>query len=759
MRWTGLGLMVVMLACASGGRQALESAAPLEEVALTVRVRNREGHPVPGATLVVWRAAPAMPSRYGTTDAQGTIRLSRKPGRYVFQAQARGFVSSARTEVRLAPESEAGLDLTLTPSVPFSGHVVDTKGAPVEGAKLRLMPSSDPDLRLDLESDAQGRFVFEGVPEGPAVLRVEKEDWSLTRLEFKAPQQDLAVVLRGLGSLRIQLLDPEGKPLHDERTHIIPRASDFHRALSPERTREFLVYRHLLAGRYQVLAAYSPSEECDWWRVVDVDVLAEQSAEVTVGFEGVREVGTLQGRAVDRDGRALGDSEVAAWSGGAHDEPGFYGTCKVPTAPDGRFVLPHVLEQPRKLSLNAQGRWHWESARAPLPGEDAQVVFQPSGGSLEGRVLGPDGRPVERFRLDGSPENHPQGRYAFTTHFPQTYQWFIDADGFATALVRAEGRPDGVIAIPDVILDVGRTVQGRVVAEDGRTGVPSVEVLLLDPFELETRRWEHTRTALTDADGRYRFEHVAGRPQWLRVDATEQGTVLYELKPDEVSVDLRLAPLASLSGVVTVGARVPLANVDLDVRCRGRFDVSTSTDPTGRYSVRVPGDRECFVHLSEGAHKDELRPQPPPLAFSPQRIQLPPHTRRSLDFEARQGPAALHLRFPGPNEFLKVLLLPGAPPMPGTTPELEWLMRSGFIADWTPTGEVPEAFDVTSIWFGRSDFIYSALPLGRYTLFFVQEMNQALHVLRVPVDLKDAGMRLITADPPGQHERATFFPR
>ncbi|RKG82280.1 carboxypeptidase-like regulatory domain-containing protein [Corallococcus terminator] len=759
MRWTVLGLVVVMLACASGGRQALESAAPLEQVALTVRVRNREGHPVPGAALVVWRATPSIPSRYGTTDAQGTLRLSRKPGRYVFQAQARGFVSSALTEVRLAPESEAGLDLTLTPSVPFWGQVVDTKGAPVEGAKLRLMPSSEPGLRLDLESDAQGRFVFEGVPEGPAVLRVEKEDWSLTRLEIKAPQQELAVVLKGLGSLRIQLRDPEGKPLHEERTHILPRDPYFQRGLSPERTGEFLTYRQLTAGRYQVLAVYSPSEECDWWRVVDVDVLAEQSTEVTVGFEGVREVGSLRGRAVDRDGRALGDSEVMAWMGGDHDEPGFHGTCKVPTASDGRFILPHVLERPRALSLNAQDKQNWESERAPLPGEDAQVVFQPSGGSLEGRVLGPDGRPVERFRLDGPPRDHPQGRYGLDAFFPQTYQWIIDADGFATALVRAEGRPNEARSVPDVILETGRTVQGRVLAEDGRTGVPSLELLLADPFELENRISDPARTAITDADGRFRFEHVTRRPQVLRADAKTQGTLLYELKADEASVDLRLAPLTSLSGVVTDGAQVPLARVDVNVRCEGWFDVSTSTEDTGRYAVRVPGDRECFVHLSDGAHEDDLRPHPPPLAFSPQRIQLPPNSRQSLDFEARQGPAALHLRFPGASEFLQVFLLPGTPPLPATTPDLEALMRSGFRADWTPTGEAPEAFDFSYLWFGRSDFVYSALPLGRYTLFITQSMNGGLHVLRVPVDLKDTGTRLITAGFPSKDGKATIFPR
>nr|WP_255424396.1 carboxypeptidase-like regulatory domain-containing protein [Corallococcus sp. CA047B] len=750
------------LACASGRRQALESLEPLEEVALTVLVRTREGRPVPGAALVIWRAPTAPPSRFGTTDAQGTLRLKRRPGRYSVHAEARGFVQSARTEVRLAPESESGLELTLTPAVPFSGRVVDPKGAPVVGAMLRLMPSSDPDLWLDIESDEQGRFAFEGVPEGAAVLRVEKEDWSLTRLELTAPQQDLSVVLGGLGSLRVRVLDPQGRLLPGGDKEITREFDRYTLELFPEETGEAVVYPRLAAGRYRVRGYYSPAKGCHWSSVVEADVLPEQSTEVTVSFVGVRGVGPLKGRAVGREGRGLGDSEVSVWTERNRDELGTHGACTVDTDPDGRFVLPDPLEQPKTLLLRARGQAPWASERSPVPGEDAPVVFQSGHGGLEGRVLGPDGRPVEWFGLGGfRREHHPQGRYGIDAFFTQTYQWIIDADGFATALVRAEGRSNEVLPLPDVILDVGRSVQGRVVAEDGRTGVPSLRVMLLDPSELEDRVSSPTRTAITDADGRYRFEHVANRLQWLRVDAQEQGTVLYELKPDEASVDLQLAPLAWLSGTVTVGARVPLAGVDLNVRCEGRFDVSTSTDASGRYEVRVPGARECVVHLTDAAPKDETRPWPPPLAFSPQRIQLPPHSWRPLDFEARQGPAALHLRFPKPSEFLDAFLLPGDPPMPGTTLAMEALIRSGFVADWTPTIERPERGQEELFYplLRRSNYVFSALPLGRYTLFITQEMSGGLRVLRVPVDLKDAGTRLITSGHPGEDDKATSFPR
>nr|WP_255425929.1 MULTISPECIES: carboxypeptidase-like regulatory domain-containing protein [Corallococcus] len=754
------------LACASGRRQALESLDPLEEVALTVRVRTSEGRPVPGAALVIWRAPPAPPSRIGTTDAQGTLRLKRRPGRYSVHAEARGFVQSARTEVRLAPESEAGLELTLTPAVPFSGRVVDPKGTPVVGAMLRLLPSGDPDLWLDVESDEQGRFVFEGVPEGAAVLRVEKEDWSLTRLELTAPQQDLSVVLGGLGSLRVRVLDPQGRLLPGGDAEITREFDKSTLELFPEETDEAVVYPRLAAGRYRVRGYYSPAKGCNWSSVVEADVLPEQSAEVTVSFVGVRGVGPLKGRAVGRDGRGLGNSKVSVWTERVRDEPGTHGTCTVDTDPDGRFVLPDPLEQPKTLLLRAKGEAPWQSEGSPVPGEDAPVVFQSDHGGLEGRVLGPDGHPVERFGLSASrwEQHHPQGRYGIDAFFTQTYQWIIDADGFATALVRAKGRPHEVLPLPDVILDRGRIVQGRVVAEDGRTGVPSLKVMLLDPFELTDRvSAPHPphRTAITDADGRYRFEHVASRIQLLRVDAQAQGTVLYELMPDEASVDLRLVPLAWLSGTVTVGARVPLAGVDLNVRCEGKFGVSTSTDASGRYEVRVPGDRECFVHLTDAAPKDEVRPWPPPLAFSPQRLQLPPHAWRPLDFEARQGPAALHLRFPVPNEFLDAFLLPGEPPMPGTTLAMEALIRAGFVADWTPTIVRPER-GLEELFFPllrRSNYVFSALPLGRYTLFITQEMNGGLHVLRVPVDLKDAGTRLITSGHPGEDDKATIFPR
>ncbi|MHA7631398.1 carboxypeptidase-like regulatory domain-containing protein [Corallococcus sp. M7] len=650
MRWSWVGLLAVVLACAEAPRPVqTKTRWPVEEVAFTIRTVDPAGQPVPGVALVARGAdRGSLVIRSGTTDATGTVRLQVMPGWYVLQAEAPGFVSVTRTDARVPFGEEVRWDVTLERAAPIAGRVVDAAGKPIALATLRLSRSNETVSALEAESDAEGRFRFDGVPAGSVMLQAEKYKWSPTRLELVAPAPELVVVMGGLGSLRVQVRGPDGQPLSGG-PFSISSMDDFvsmdeilSSKLDPGQAQEATVFQQLPAGRYLISGRYAPVPGCEWNLGIAVQVLPGQQAEATVSFEGLHDAGPWRGRAVDATGKALDHGTVSAW--GADEAPqelGLSGRCQGVVGQDGSFAIPHVFKAPRVLTLGAS-EWarDWE-ARGPLPaGTGEAVVFRRVSGSLKGRVVRPDGQPLGFFEVNGLPPNNPRGEYVRYVDLTHTYQWVIDVLGFAPALVRAQGREGEVLQVPDAVLEEGRTVQGGVFARNGHTGVPHHEVELVEEFDLDGHGPYRSQWAMTDAEGRFELKHVPGRRQFLRVQSKEHGTVLHALEPDETAVRLRLVPNAELHGFVTDGAQVPLAGVNLNVHCEGGFKMSARSDGPGRYAMNIPGDRECFVH-PEGSPlniQPPRPPQPPPVFFSSTRLRVPSGSRQSLDFEPRRGP-------------------------------------------------------------------------------------------------------------------------
>ncbi|MBN8467816.1 carboxypeptidase regulatory-like domain-containing protein [Corallococcus exiguus] len=759
MRWSWVGLLAVVLACAEAPRPVqTKTRWPVEEVAFTVRTLDPAGQPVSSVRLVARRAdRGSLVIRSGTTDATGTARLRVMPGWYVVQAEAAGFVSVTRADARVPVGGEARLDVTLERAAPIAGRVVDLEGRPVVGARLGLSLANEAVSIQPTESDADGRFHFDGVPAGSVTLRAEKDDWSPTRLELVAPAPELTVVMGGLSSLRVRVLDPQGRALPGVATHI--DAMDERRPFErfPKQGPEDVVFQQLRAGRYIVTGRYAPSPECWWERSIEVQVAPGTRTEATVSFEGIHGLGPWRARAVESKGQGVADREGMAWTGSTSTtEAGLRGKCDFRTASDGSFILPHLMETPDFISMtDSSARFDWRSQGSPPPGTGEALVFRKDGGALKGRVVRPDGHPVGYFEVDGHPPHNPRGEYVRNVGMTHAYQWIIDVLGFAPALVRAQGREGEVLQVPDVVLDAGRTVRGRVFARNGRTGVPHQEVQLVEAFGLDghgpPRR---LRAVMTDAEGRFDFEHVPGRLQFLRVDSKEHGTVLQALEPDETAVRLRLVPHAELHGSVTDGARVPLAGVRLNVRCEGGFTVNSMSDGAGLYSMNIPGDRECFVH-PEGSPlniRPPFPPQPPPVSFSSTRLRVSSGSRQALDFESRAGPASLDVSVEASRELITAFVLPGDVPWPRSPEALDDLLRAGFGPDPMPnTWESESGHESFAPHFMLgADFRFSRLPLGHYTLFIRDEMEGTDAILRIPVELTGTGVHVIQSARPGR---------
>ncbi|RKH86103.1 carboxypeptidase regulatory-like domain-containing protein [Corallococcus sp. AB045] len=758
MRWSWVGLLAVVLACAEAPRPVqTKTRWPVEEVAFTVRTVDPAGQPVPGVALVARGAdRGSLVIKSGTTDATGTARLQVMPGWYVLQAEAAGFVSVTRTDARVPVTGEARLDVTLERATSIAGRVVDAGGKPIALATLRLSRSNETKSAPETESDAEGRFRFDGVPAGSVMLQATKYKWSPTRLEFVAPAPELAVVMGGLGSLRVQVHGPDGKPLPGGPFSISSMDDMDPDKLFPEEAQDATVFQQLPAGRYLISGRYAPVPGCEWTRGIEVQVLPGQQAEATVSFEGLHDAGPWRGRAVDANGKALDHGTVVAWVPG--EEPhdlGLSGRCEGVVGQDGSFAIPHVFKAPRVLTMDApKGARGWE-ARGPFPtGTGEAVVFRSFIGSLKGRVVRPDGQPVGFFEVNGLSPNNPRGEYVRYVDLTHTYQWVIDVWGFAPALVRAQGREGEVLQVPDVVLEEGRTVQGRVFARNGRTSVPHQEVELVEEFDLDGHGPYRSQWAMTDAEGRFELKQVPGRRQFLRVASKEHGTVLRALEPAETAVRLRLVPNAELHGFVTDGAQVPLAGVNLEVRCEGGFKMSARSDGPGHYAMNIPADRECFVH-PEGSPlniRPPRPPQPPPVFFSSTRLRVPSGSRQSLDLEPRRGPASLEVSVEASREFVTAFVLPGDVAWPRSPEALDALMRAGFRSDPMPNTWESENGSESFVphFLLGADFRFSHLPLGHYTVFIRDQMDGVDAILRIPVELTGTGVHVIQSARPAR---------
>ncbi|NRD54101.1 carboxypeptidase regulatory-like domain-containing protein [Corallococcus exiguus] len=690
MRWSWVGLVAVVLACA-GTRPELETPGPANEVTWVFRVVDPGGQPVSGARVNVWRAELSQDNALpGMTDAKGTGRVALKPGRYAAEVQARGFVTAFRTDIRIAPDSKPRMELSLARAVPLSGRVVDTEGKPLNSVWLRFVSSTVATPLVQTSSDTQGQFTLQGVAAGEGLLYASKADWSWHRLKVVTPQPELTIVMGQHSSLLVRVVDPEGRVVPNSRSFVKPIDRNVGISHASEQTAEGTRHLRLPAQRYRVSASYAPASGCWWDRTVDVDVPPGQQAEFTVSFEGVSSAGVWTGRAVTPDGKPLAGLVLRATALKTPEGGDLMGECMTTTDPDGRFELRHPLARPYKLALGSM-----DGLRRKM-------------GVAEQAPSGPNGGPVVF---------HPPG-----------------------ALLGVEARAREELTLPDITLEPGHTVVGRVFHEDGQTGVPHARVERVAPADLETPRDEHRAANEANEAGRFHIKQLPRSTQFLRVTDEQGGTALYEVGAHEDQVEVRLTADAVLQGGVTDGARVPLAGVTVRARCEAGLDTRTTTDEAGHYVLRVPGDRECFVHVSDEPLRDAQWPRPAPLVFSPQPVSFSPHAREIRDFVPRYGGVALQVHFPEPREKLETFLVPGDVDMPKTYGAMRILQRSAFTSDPAARKWPPEDPDVPGAYFWRTDFAFSHLPPGRYT-FFAVDGEFGPSVLRVPVDLKQGEMK------------------
>jgi protocatechuate 3,4-dioxygenase beta subunit len=162
-------------------------------------VLSPAGDPVRGARVWV-EAAPGAPGAEALRDlmaisgGNGAFRIAGIPSQAHVDVLAEhdAYVRSARETLRLAPGQSRKLTLKLREGAKLPGRVVDVRGVPVAGARVRwgnVDGVAERDLRTSFEADehlgarvvradADGRFTLTGLPPGTLLLKVEREGFS-----------------------------------------------------------------------------------------------------------------------------------------------------------------------------------------------------------------------------------------------------------------------------------------------------------------------------------------------------------------------------------------------------------------------------------------------------------------------------------------------------------------------------------------------------------------------------------------------------
>lgn len=234
--------------------EVIERDITLQEGAfLTGVVRAPDGMPQPGAVVTVATSAGSkfqnrVRDLLAVTDGSGTYRLPGvPPGVSVhLLAQHDAWSTTPSEDLVLSPGERRTLDVTLSGGSTIDGSVVDARGIPVVGARIRWGHVEEADrgrlrdsFRSDeflgqrvLRSDESGHFRIENLQAGLTLIKVEKEgyaDWY--RKDLVAPVEPTVMSVQaelvGAMTIRGRVLSTQGdQPIRDAYVYAVERDAD-----------------------------------------------------------------------------------------------------------------------------------------------------------------------------------------------------------------------------------------------------------------------------------------------------------------------------------------------------------------------------------------------------------------------------------------------------------------------------------------------------------------------------------------------------
>jgi len=478
------------------------------------------------------------------------------------------------------PAAAAGAE---PPPCLLSGTVVDPRGLPVVGAKVRLISGNRRrrNRSVDVTTDGVGRFQAE-VRAGGVWIRVQADGF--------VPGQEGTEVRAGVphdvGEIRLARgaqLRGRVRARHDARSDVDGRFSI--------QVREG-VYR---------LSAEAPgyvSTELD-----GVAVTEEAGADVALALH---RGGTLRGAVWSPDGKPVPNAQVFAYRDGerlgadAADE-------------QGRFAIDGI--EPGPLEVFARSEDRALSCRVPIQisaREQVQDVVLHEAAKIAGQLRTPDGTPLAGVRVRAvevrgdvrrRSQTDDDGRFAIENLYPGVYRLEVVRQG------RRPVSPEGAEAVEvirgvverDLVIARGARIAGEVRDTSGRP-VEGAGVFAI-------RDGDYLGTTRTDEAGAFEIEDLPGGTYRLFVRGDRDGLVslsTLEVAPEATLEGLSLVarPPAKLRGRVVGPSGEGLSGVVLEVRgVDSPVERRARTQPDGSFELGPLYDGDYVGELSGDALK------------------------------------------------------------------------------------------------------------------------------------------------------------
>jgi len=551
--------------------------------AIAGHVLDETGAPLSGAIVTPyemlddssWELSHVATFSWSETDEAGHFQLEHLPeGEWKLVAHAERFAPGVS-----GPIDTGALDaeIVLGRGASVRGMVLDSaSGAPTSGVTL-IIAAVDLRWRSEtLQSDVDGRFVAESLPDGDFEIHIEDKILVPSGETPKfavdgAPVDGLIVHVAEGASIRGTISELEsGAPIQGVEIHAWPdNARYLERDLSATSDAQgHYEITGVPGGRYSLDLLNTEGYVAD--QIREGRVVSVTLGESLEGADFLLQRGvTLSGTAVDESGEPVVGLEVSARSNSGNGESGR-------TAQGGRFTVrglpPHT-----QVTLEASGRGYTTTHQEPMntgeAGVEGLTLTVEKGASISGIVVDGGGAPVSEAYVSATSENNgtdsseltePDGTFKLTGMKAGVYR--LEAESMESA-------KSGKVTQQGIKLEKGESLTGlRLVL--ARTPEASISGSVTDakgqPIEgawvnANAIQAESHGFAESGADGRYEVAVEAGLVYRLEVDHSDYSTEDREgIAAGEREVNFTLEGHGTVEGQVLDGATgEPITNFEV----------------------------------------------------------------------------------------------------------------------------------------------------------------------------------------------------
>ena len=540
-------------------------------------------------------------TRFAESDQEGRFELrATREGPHELVIEAEGFMLWGES-LRIGDGVERHDDIVLKPALKVRGVVLTSDEDPISGAvvsvpvdqgagKERLRGIDVTMEQATVETDERGRFEISSLPDGEYTIAVEAEGWAPTDVQGVRPGgEDVRVVLGEAFRLTGLVLDDEtDEPIEGARARVFDGGRSRRREVTSDEEGVFVI-DGLRPNSVEAdgdetsinVHVMHPLYERSWQNIQQKP--GELEGEVTVRMSGGK---LLRGTVLTERGDVIEGARVSIEYPGlptefirmsAMDDGG---SLTATTDSEGEFELaargmgmgPMGAVLVAQFPGYAKGRSELLEASALEQGlEDIEIILS-QGVVLEGRITDTAGQPVPNAQVRAFQETkiapqmrammalmpraageivyaNREGEYRYKRFQVGTYNLEVSANGFATGRVKDVVVAESGTSTRDIVLDPGKTIEGRVVdqRDEPLQGIEVVAFLALEQDEEDDsgftrslndsmRRMElmggnGVRSAKTDASGKYRLDQLPDKS--FRIIARSRDYDLAEIGPLE----------------------------------------------------------------------------------------------------------------------------------------------------------------------------------------------------------------------------------